>query len=134
MMNMNQVSLTNFRSLSLFNACRCGNIYSIFGQIHHVNVRRCQLFGYVQQFWSYSFGHLDPVKRIPLFRNQVKFIRENTAIIHFKNNLIGSISLACHFMVVFLNFYIGIDGKPIVWYSSVVYTDNNSDKRALLTN
>ena len=27
--------------------------------VHNVNVRRCQFFGHVHRFWSYSFGHLD---------------------------------------------------------------------------
>ena len=47
---------------SPINVRRCGNIYYIFGQVHHLNVRRCELFGQVHQFWSYSFGHLDSVK------------------------------------------------------------------------
>ena len=53
---------------------RCGNIYYIFGHIHHVNVHCCQFFGQVQRFWSYSFGHLDSVKWITLFLSSIIFI------------------------------------------------------------
>ena len=44
---------------------KCHYLY-IFGQVHHVNVRCCQLFGHVHQIRSYSFGHLDLVKWITL--------------------------------------------------------------------
>ena len=66
MTNMNQV-------YSTINVCRCGNIYYIFGQVHHVNVCRCQLFGHVHQFRSYSFGHLNSVKWITLFESTTIF-------------------------------------------------------------
>ena len=33
-----------------------------FGHIHHVNVRRCEFFGHIQKFGSYSFSHLESVK------------------------------------------------------------------------
>ena len=33
------------KQYSPFHVHRCGNIYYIFGQVHHVNVRGCQLFG-----------------------------------------------------------------------------------------
>ena len=56
----------NFWSYSPINVHRCGNIYYIFGQVHHVNVRHCQLFGQVHQFRSYSSGHLDSVKWLTL--------------------------------------------------------------------
>ena len=52
----------NFRSCPPINVRLCGNIFYIFGHIHHVNVRRCQFFGHVHQFRSYSFGHLDSAK------------------------------------------------------------------------
>ena len=52
----------DLRSYSPIYVSRCGNIYYIFGQVHHVNVRRCQLFGHVHHFGSYSLGHLDSVK------------------------------------------------------------------------
>ena len=35
----------------------CGYIYYNFGQVHHVNVRRCQFFVMFS-----VFGHLDSVK------------------------------------------------------------------------
>ena len=54
------------KKYSTIHVCRCGNIYYIFGQVHHVNVHRCQLFGHVHRFWSYSFGHLDSIKLITL--------------------------------------------------------------------
>ena len=56
----------NFGSYSPINVRRCGNIYYIFGHIHHVNLRNCQFFGHLPRFWSYSFGHLDSVKWITL--------------------------------------------------------------------
>ena len=34
----------------------------IFGQVPTVNVCQCDLFGHVQIFWSYSFGHVESVK------------------------------------------------------------------------
>ena len=58
----NIYSIFDFRSFSPIHVCRCGNIYSIFGQVHHLNIHRCQLFGHVHRFWSYSFRHLDSVK------------------------------------------------------------------------
>ena len=42
-------------------------VNNIFDQVHHVNICHCQLFGHLHRFWSYSFGHLDSVKRITLF-------------------------------------------------------------------
>ena len=53
-----------FLSYSPINVHCCGNIYYIFGHIHHVNVRHCQFFGHVHQIRSYSFGYLDWVKWI----------------------------------------------------------------------
>ena len=44
--------IDDFRSYSPINVNRCTNIYSIFSQVHHVNVRRCQFFGHVHQFRS----------------------------------------------------------------------------------
>ena len=32
-----------------------------FGQVQHIDVRRCQFFGHVHRFQSYSFGHLHSV-------------------------------------------------------------------------
>ena len=58
----NIYSIFDFWSFSPIHARRCGNMYSIFGQVHRVNICRCQLFGHVHQFWSYSFDHLDSVK------------------------------------------------------------------------
>ena len=51
----------------------CGNIYYIFGQVHYVNICRCQLFGHVHQFRSYSFGHLDSVKWITLLCHSLQW-------------------------------------------------------------
>ena len=48
--------------------CRCGNIFSIFGHFHHVNVCRCQFFGHFHRFQSFSFGHLASVKWITLLQ------------------------------------------------------------------
>ena len=61
MMTTTNINHENLWSYSPVNACRCGNIYCIFGHIHHVNVR-CQFLGHVHRFRSYSFGHLDLVK------------------------------------------------------------------------
>ena len=47
-----------FWSYSPIHVLHCDNIYYIFGQVHHVNVRRCQLFGHVHRFRSYSFGQV----------------------------------------------------------------------------
>ena len=57
---------------SPINVHHCGNIYSIFGQVHHVNIRRCQVFGHYHQFLSYSswFGQVNN----PLFFIQFYFL------------------------------------------------------------
>ena len=60
--NINHDYIFNFQSYSPVIVRRRGNIYYIFGHIHHVNVCRCQFFGYVHQFRSNSFGHLDSIK------------------------------------------------------------------------
>ena len=52
----------DFRSFSPIHVRCCGNIYYTFGQVHHVNVHRCQLLDHVHRFRTYSFGHLDSVK------------------------------------------------------------------------
>ena len=41
-----------FRSYTPICVCRCGNIYYIFGQVHHVNVCCFQLFGHSHWFRS----------------------------------------------------------------------------------
>ena len=59
-----RLKINKFRSYSHFNVCRFGNIYWSSSK---VNIRRCQFFGHVHQFWSYSFGHLDSVIWITLY-------------------------------------------------------------------
>ena len=39
----------------------------IFGHVHHVNVRRCPLFGHVHQFQSYSFGQVNNPQKFDVF-------------------------------------------------------------------
>ena len=56
----------NFRSYSPIHVRCCGNIFYIFGQLHHVNVRH-QLFGHVHQFRSYSFGQVNNPKKFDVF-------------------------------------------------------------------
>ena len=51
-----------FWSYSPIHAYHCGNIYYIFGQVHYVKIRCCQLLGHVHRFLSYSLGQLDSVK------------------------------------------------------------------------
>ena len=58
--------LFNFRSYLPVSVQCCGNVNYISGHIYHVNVCRCQFFGHVHQFWSYSFSHLDSVKWITI--------------------------------------------------------------------
>ena len=40
----------------------CSSLLYIFGHVRMANVCRRDLFGHVQIFWSYSFGHLESVK------------------------------------------------------------------------
>ena len=37
-----------------------------------VNVRRCEFFGHVQNFWSYSYGHLESVMLTFIFKIKIK--------------------------------------------------------------
>ena len=53
---MNLTEIKYFWSYSHGNVRRCGNNYYIFGQ-----VRLCEFIGHVQNFPSYSFGHLESV-------------------------------------------------------------------------
>ena len=48
----------DFRLYSHVKVRRCGNIYYNFGQIHHINVRRCQFFGHVHHFCLFGHNHL----------------------------------------------------------------------------
>ena len=57
----------DFRSYSPVKVCHCGNLYYIFGHVHHVKVRLCQFFGRVHKFWSNSFGHLHSVMLTTLY-------------------------------------------------------------------
>ena len=43
-------------------SCYCLSLSYIFGHVPMVNICRCDLFGHVQIFRSYSFGHLESVK------------------------------------------------------------------------
>ena len=56
-----QVIFKKIGSYSPVKVQHCGNIFDIFGHVHHVKVRCCQFFGHVHKFCAYSFGHLDSV-------------------------------------------------------------------------
>ena len=45
----------------------CSPLSYILGHVQRDNVCRCDLFGHVQIFWSYSFSHLESVKWVLLF-------------------------------------------------------------------
>ena len=58
------------------------SLWQFFGQVHKVNIRRCQFSGQVQIFWLNSIGHIESVKLtalkgIPIFGN--------CYIVHTKN-------------------------------------------------
>ena len=53
----------------------CSLLSNIFGHVPMVNVCRCDLFGQVQIFRSYSFGHHESVMWVFLTLNSIKLFK-----------------------------------------------------------
>ena len=56
-------------------------IVFVWSQYDGGNIRRCEFFGQVHKFWSYSFDHLDSImceNKISLFKFHTLAFREKT--------------------------------------------------------
>ena len=95
--------LFHFRSYSRGDVRRFDNIYFIFGHIHHVEARRCQVFGHVHKIRSYSFGHLGSVMLVFLFQ-RMNFI--TNIYFHNKNFLFVTIYSIHYQMCIVLHIYL----------------------------
>ena len=61
------VRLIDFLISVIFN-CSCSSLSYYFGHVQKVNVCWCDLFGHLQIFRSYSFGHVNSVKCFTLIK------------------------------------------------------------------
>ena len=64
------VFLFDFLISVIFNHS-CSLLSYYFSHVQKVNVRRCDLFGHLQIFRSYSFGHVESVKWFTLYKGSV---------------------------------------------------------------